>query len=382
MKIAMMTRWNVPSGQSAHAEPVGRVWLEMGHDLKVLAPAGLDTHLRLQEDEPFVRRCYMMDVWGQRAKSDYFFDRQPFLEEDYDVFLVEDVEVMPMAELLEIFPLIRKKARTILVAHEVGLSRNPDWYRFEWDAIVCFDERYKRFLATAFPSERVHIIPFPCHAVVHGDKGQAREQLGLPADGKIVLAYGFNIARSHVDLFPVMQELERDYPVRLLLVTHHGPTEHVPKAPFLLLRDEMPRPDRLYSYLHASDVYLFYVRRDEEKTKGVGVSSSVAVCLGAGRPVLVPGYCNFFDLSGREVVKYDDLRHLERRLRDAFEGTPAVRESLVAAEEYAAMNSGPEIARRFLELFERVTGGSSLSSAASIPGETRPAAHASAGEAR
>jgi hypothetical protein len=38
MKIAMMSRWNIPCGVSLHAELVGRAWVEMGHDLQVLAP--------------------------------------------------------------------------------------------------------------------------------------------------------------------------------------------------------------------------------------------------------------------------------------------------------------------------------------------------------
>jgi hypothetical protein len=38
MKIAMTSRWNIPCGVSLHAELVGRAWVEMGHDLQVLAP--------------------------------------------------------------------------------------------------------------------------------------------------------------------------------------------------------------------------------------------------------------------------------------------------------------------------------------------------------
>jgi len=38
MKIGMMTRWNVSCGVATHAEPLGRAWVEMGHELKVFAP--------------------------------------------------------------------------------------------------------------------------------------------------------------------------------------------------------------------------------------------------------------------------------------------------------------------------------------------------------
>ena len=353
MKIAMMTRWNVPTGLASHAEPVGRAWLEMGHDLIVFAPKGLDSYLMYHADEPFVHRCYMMDIWEERKRPDYFFDPRPFLEEDYEVFLVEDAEITPMPELLGIFPQIKKKARTVLVVHEVGLPNAPNWYKFDWDAIVCFDARYKEFVARAFPEQRIAIIPFPCHPPAHGDKVEARRRLALPLDREIVLAYGFNVAENHTDLLPIMERLSRDYPLLFLMVSHHG-IRPASLPAFAQFREEMPDDDRLYGYLFASDAYVYYVRPGDEKTRGVGVSSSVAFCLGAGRPVLAPSYCNFFDFSGKEVIKYGGLEELEQRLREVFGCTELVKESLAAAETYAVRNSGREVAARFIELFERI----------------------------
>jgi hypothetical protein len=72
--------------------------------------------------------------------------------------------------------------------------------------------------------------------------------------------------------------------------------------------------------------------------------------------VLVPAYCNFFDLAAKEIIKYSDFQDLEQKLRDIFDGAGSVRESLLAAEEYAARYSGPEIASQFIEFFERVRG--------------------------
>jgi GDP-mannose:di-myo-inositol-1,3'-phosphate beta-1,2-mannosyltransferase len=349
-----MTRWNAPSGQTSHAEPIGHAWLEMGHELKVFAPRGLDLALLCREDEPFVHRCFLQDVWGQRERENYFFDPRPFLEEDYEIFLMEMACLMPMAEVLEIFPQIRKKARTLLVVHETGLPSDPDWYKFEWDRIVCFDERYKAFLSQAFPEDRISIIPFPCHPPLHGDKNEARLRLGLPLDKKIVFAYGFNLVQTHMGFLPVIEKLFGDYPVLLLFVTHHDSARVDRQPRFLIVRDELPTTADLYTYLHACDVYVHYVRGDEFKTQGVGVSSSVATCLGAGRPVLVPSYCNFFDLSGKEVIKYKDPNQLEQRLRDVFEDAAYVKESLLAAEQYATRNSGSEIAKMFLDLFSRL----------------------------
>jgi hypothetical protein len=72
--------------------------------------------------------------------------------------------------------------------------------------------------------------------------------------------------------------------------------------------------------------------------------------------VLVPGYCNFFDIAGKEVIKYGDFEDLEQKLRGIFDGTESVEESLVAAEGYAIRNSSEEIASQFIKLFEELRG--------------------------
>jgi glycosyltransferase involved in cell wall biosynthesis len=364
MKIGIMTRWNVPSGQSSHAEPVGHAWLAMGNELKVFAAKGIDIYMLSREDEPFVHRCFVQDGWGQRESNFYFFDPKPFLEEDYEIFVMEMAYFMPMPEMLEIFAQIRKKAKTVLVVHETGLPSDPNWYKFEWDAIVCFDERYKEFMSRAFSEEKIVVIPFPCHPPLHGNQKDARLRLGLPLDKKIVFAYGFNILFNHIELFPVMERLARDCPVSLVLLAHHDPIVLESKPEFVILRNEMPLDDRLYAYLHACDAYINYVRGNEFKIQGVGVSSSAYMCLGAGCPVLVPSYCNFFDLSGKEVIKYDSLQQLGQRLRDVFEGAEYVKESLAAAEEYSTRNSGTEIAKQFIELFNKILGKAAHASGA------------------
>jgi hypothetical protein len=35
MHIAMMTAWNTDSGVAVHAEPLGKAWKEMGHDVTI-----------------------------------------------------------------------------------------------------------------------------------------------------------------------------------------------------------------------------------------------------------------------------------------------------------------------------------------------------------
>jgi len=100
MKIVMMTRWNIPCGVSLHAELVGREWVRMGHDLQVLAPVEWEGY-QCDEDELYVKRCYTL-----RNKPVYFFDPRQFLKQDCDVFVVQNLEILPMEDLFRIYPLI------------------------------------------------------------------------------------------------------------------------------------------------------------------------------------------------------------------------------------------------------------------------------------
>jgi hypothetical protein len=43
-KIAMMTAWNTDSGVAIHAEPIGKAWIQMGHDLRVFTFLKDDYH--------------------------------------------------------------------------------------------------------------------------------------------------------------------------------------------------------------------------------------------------------------------------------------------------------------------------------------------------
>ncbi len=159
MKIGMMSAWNQTSGVSAHAELVGREWVNSGQELKVFSNSEDDFHGHslIGMDQEYVIRCF-----GTPHRSNYL-NPIPFLREDYDFFVVQDLGMIPKDGLARIFNRIKKKAKTILVAHTAKLVADRSFYQFDWDALVCFDHRYKKFLKEVYPEEKIHIIPFPCH---------------------------------------------------------------------------------------------------------------------------------------------------------------------------------------------------------------------------
>jgi hypothetical protein len=93
------------------------------------------------------------------------------------------------------------------------------FYKFDWDAVVCFDERYKRFYNDIYTEYKIKIISYPCHPILHGDKIEACRKLGLHLDKKIIFNYGIGIYRNFHHL-PILERLNRDYPLIPLALTH------------------------------------------------------------------------------------------------------------------------------------------------------------------
>jgi len=336
MKIGMMSTWNVPCGAAVHAELIGRSWVEKGHKLTVFAP--LEEVKTREKDEPYVIRNY----------SENYLDPEPFIETDYKVFVHHNISKMPMKELFDIFPWIKEKAKTVLVAHQGSVPRDPYFAKFDWDAIVCFDERWKRIFVEVFPAEKIHIIPYPCHPIRHGDKAEARQRLGLPEDKKIILIYGISL-HKYIHLLPRIERLSRKYPLILLVSTSVDDWFDLFEAVkhrynFIELRKETLPTEELYTYLHASDCLIYHT----DSSHNAVLSSTVHTCMGAGRPILTH-YSNFVERFDKEVLKYGDI---EEKLIDVFEDSEACKATLNAASEYVKLNSAEVIAQKFIQRFE------------------------------
>jgi len=187
MKIALMGAWNTDSGASIHTEFLGRSLLELGHKLVVFTFFKESFHgtAIVGEDEDFVRRCFSLSTDPNPRLL-----ATPFLKEDYQVFVVEDLGMLPQDHLAKIFHWIKRKAVTVHVVHDGQLKEDPSFYQFPWDALVCFDRRYYEFLRLAYPEEIIHIIPYPFHPWMSGDSEEARKELGLPKTRNIIFLFG------------------------------------------------------------------------------------------------------------------------------------------------------------------------------------------------
>jgi hypothetical protein len=353
MKIGMMCLWNAANGPSIHAELIGRAWLKLGHQLRIFsAKKHPDARPTLQSDEDFVIRHFGVDVVNPATRAAWF-DPSPLLDEEYEVFIAQNLERLPAERLLEVFPKIRERAVTVQVVHEGKAPEDPLYYKFDWDSIVCFDQRYKNYLAKYFPPEKIHMIPYPYYPLELGDKENARRKLGLPLDKKIVFSFGFR-PKDIVSVLPALKDVAKEYPLKYVIIANPESDigdlgEAKKKHAFIDLQVRPLPQDELYSYLHASDVLLIH-RESSQKYKAV-VSSSVCQALGSGCPILFH-QSNYIELHGDEIVKYGDFEDMRAKLIGLFHGIF----NLNRIEAFLEDHSAEKISERFLQLFAVLIG--------------------------
>ena len=351
MKIGMMCLWNAANGSAIHAELVGKAWMELGHKLRVFsAEKHPDARPTFQKDEDFVIRHFRVNevIPFTRAAS---FDPSPLLNEEYEVFVAQNVERLPADKLLEVFPEIKKKALTVLVVHEGKSPEDPLYYKFDWDAIVCFDQRYKDYLVKFFSFEKIHVISYPYHKIELGDKGDAKKKLELPLDKKIIFSFGFR-TKDIVSVLPALKEVDKEYPFRYVIIANpESEVDELLEAQktygFIDLQVRPLTQHELYTYLHASDVLLIH-RDSSQKYKAV-VSSSVCQVLGSGCPILFHD-SNYIELHGDEIWKYQDFDDMKVKIIDLFNN----KFEICKVETFLEQHNAERIADRFLELFEEL----------------------------
>ncbi len=347
-----MGGWNTDSGSSLHSELIGREWVKKGHRLTVLTFKDYAFHGTeiTAEDEDYVNRCYTV-----RGYTPEEFDPLPFLTTDYEVFVVEDLGMLPKEPLRKIYHRIKKKASMVNIIHDGRLSEDPAFYQFQWDALVCFDERYKDFLKKVYEPDKIHTIRYPCHSLDKGDKETARRLLNLPLDKKIVFGFGPASEKILNDIH-VLSELAEEYPILLLIVVKKKEIREKFKNMIgmgnllIELRDEAPDIERLYDYLHSADLMLF----NKESPPWVVISSTIYQCLGSTCPIVArdSSFVGDFD---KEVLKYSNRNELKDCIRSVFDENENYKETQKAAPSFTEENSASNVAEQFIKLFQSLS---------------------------
>jgi hypothetical protein len=351
MQIGMIGAWNTDSGASIHAELVGRGWVELGHTLKVFTFLKESFHgtVITGEDDDFVVRCF-----STSRATPQTLDPVPLLTSDYQFFVAQDIGMIPKDLLGKIFTRIKKKAKTINVIHDGKLAPDPSFYQFDWDGIVCFDERYADFLKKAYSEDKIFMIPYPCYPWKPGNKEASRKKLNLPKDEKIIFLFGLASVLG-ADAFPALKSLEKKHSLKILVVTTYPPSlekwkKIAEENSFVELREKVLNMDELYSYLYASDLFFYH----KPSLPWVAVSSTAYQVLGSGCP-MVAWHSNFVEKFGKAIMTYKDEKGMITNIKSVFEKDEKYRELLKEQKRYVEENSGIRIAEKFIELFKKLS---------------------------
>lgn len=343
MKIGIMAAWNTNSGVAMHAEPIGKAFKELGHKIKVFSFLKTDYHGEgiTAKDESYVKRCF-----GTRTGTEVL-DAVPFMKEDYDILMVEDLGMLPVDKLNNLIPVLKKKAKIIHIVHENRMCAHSWFYKIDWDKVVYFDHR-QDFLKKLYPD--AEYIPFPCYKRRRANKQAARKRLKLPLDKKIIYCFGLRGYHSYYrDLPP---KLKKKAVLLHVVPKGYQMLEEITPTDWRIVR----KTDALTSkgfddYLHASDAVILH--KFQSRFHAV-ISSTVYQAMGTGCPIFVPSQSDFFHDWPNEVMHYRDITALNKMLIDLLGSKKKQRRLEEKADKFVDSHSPKRIAGQFIDLFERL----------------------------
>ncbi len=344
MKIGIITRWNATCGISMHAELITPEFRKMGHEVVIFAPyvhtANRWRHHRIirDEEEAFVRRCYSELQPHTMTGGD--FDTHAVLSEDPDFLIVESYASLPQRNVEEL--LKKMNCVKIAVIHE---GRRED-IRYSdlrcFDAIAVFDERFIKELLPDY-RDRAEIVPYPCHPVMRGHRRFAE-------DGLKFFTFGRQPRKEYEPYIKALDDLSNKYDFEYRIVRSDGLLDI--ERDWLVQERKRITNREVYEYLHSSDIHLI----PKGQTKNVVVSSTLCQCLGSLTPTVVPNTRHFECLpQEKPAVIFKNVRDLESKLIKLIEDETFRNSVISAAERFVEENSSDKIARRFIELYKKLS---------------------------
>jgi len=342
MKIAVMTSFHADDGASVHSEALVSALMKMGHKVTVFSfvKEDVEPECFTGKDERHVIRCI-------GARYNKFIDPRPILTTDFDIFVVENLRMLPVEELARIFPLIRKRSRTVHIVHESKLPEETWFYQFLWDKVIYLDKR-QEFLKDIYPDAK--FIPFPCLPLRKGKKEESRKKLNLPLDKKIIFTF---CQRGYEFYLRDMPEGLKEKAILLFVIAPDCKMLEKESPPsWIIIREENAlSKERFDEYLFASDAAIFH--KFESRYYRV-VSAVIFQVIGAGCPILVPQQSEFFQPLQDEVIYYSDAKDLSEKLITLFSNKKESKRLEQAAAVYVSMNSADKVAEMYIELFTKI----------------------------
>jgi len=364
-KIIIMGAWNTDGGVSRHTMPLVEWMIAHDYNIKVFTHYNECAHgypLDV-EDEDFVYRCFTLS--GKKIPAKVSFGTELLLntveQEGYNIFLAEDLGMLPMEKLLEVFPRIKAKTKTILLNHDnIAKPDDSPFWKFDWDAIANFLPQQNRFMTEHYPLEKIHCIDFPTHEQSRANTKKSCEKMGLPTDRNIILTFGeYNM----VDFLPAICKMKIDDPSIFLLALVYDEEYKIKLKKQIAekkeiysnigydeIRIEHSSWQRRRDYVHASKIVIF----DKGKGgmgSGALLSSSAYQIIGWGTPILARDNLFFSPFRKGELLKYKNDSELTECVRILIHDKNKREEIIASADEFAVNHSPEKISSLLLGLF-------------------------------
>ena len=368
LKIIIFGAWNSDGGVTRHTTPVAEWLMEQGYYIKVFthySECTLGYPLDV-EDEAFVHRCFTYS--GKDFPGRISFKPELLLkaveEEGYNIFLAEDLGILPMEGLLKVFPRIKAKAKTILLNHDnKPKPDNSPFWKFDWEAIINFLPEQNGFMEEHYPAEKVHCIEFPVYEKSRGDRIKSCRELDLSTKRNIILALGeYNM----VDFLPAICTMKKNDPSIYLLALVYDEERKIkleeqiaemkkinPDIGYDEIRVENSSWQKRRDYVQASKIVIF--DKGEGVTgQGAILSSTAYQVIGWGTPILARDNLFFSPFNNGEMVKYRNNKELTETVRMLLHDKNAREKVLKNADEFALKYSPEKISRKFIKLFSEL----------------------------
>jgi len=354
MKIAIMSRWNATCGVSLHAELLVREWIKMGHDVVVFAPtiesASKDWHHKKigENDEPWVIRCYEETDDPELGRIDI----NKILSYDFELFIVEAYNRLPLRELRSLISTLKRKVKTVAIIHCGSKQDVEPFVKLDFDLLIVFDERYiNELLKDHLPrvKDKICIIPYPCMEPLN-----VKPKRPTFADGKtLFLSFGRQPPEEYRDYVISLRRLTNRYDFIYWIIRSDGPLQVSDK--WIKQWTKKLSLEELYSYLKAADIHLL----PKGNTRKVVVSSTVFQTLGSLVPIIAPDTRYFETIPTNEdgigpLIKYKNVEDLTNKIIMLLEDDMLRRNVIKMAEEYVRRHSSRIIAKKYIDLFSKL----------------------------
>ncbi len=295
-------------------------------------------HKIVREDEEYVVRCYEERDPNEMKGKEGKMDIEKILDRDVDVLLVESYASIPHKDVQRVAEILGKRGiKTYVVIHEGfrGDIRYSNLTIFE--KFIVFDERYIYDLIPEIKDKAI-VIPYPCYPLNPSKRKFGDDHLKF-------FSFGRQPIEEYYPFLKALERLKRIYDLEYLVVRSNGLLPY--KKEWLIQeRKRFKNTDEIYNYLHRADVHLI----PKGYTEGVVVSSTLYQCMGALIPTIVPD-TRHFEMHEDEVIKFNDIGDLVRRIVLIIEDDEYRDRVIKAAKEYVEKNSADKIAKRFIKVF-------------------------------